>query len=123
MSPQFSLSVFASLLIAGAATAADHTCSTCKELKPPSYIYHCCGCKTYYPPFIHPDTPFGYYPTCWYQWPGGATCPHPGCAVPLVPAGPAVNVLASTPATPNTAPLPPSRPADPVINPTAYRPR
>jgi hypothetical protein len=120
----------AGLFLAGAAAAADHSCSSCQEAKQSPYnSQFCTGCKNkYQSPYVHPGTTFGYYPSCWHLWPGGATCPRPGCgaiaAPPAVDAPPAIQVVPPVidtppkPKTPDAEPLAPPRPA---INPAVYR--
>ena len=114
MSLRLSGSLIAVLVLAGSAIAGDPACSTCKDAKQPAYIYQFCQSK-YRAPYVHPDTPFGYYPTCWREWPGGATCPRPGCAVHgvVVVPGAAVDTMPIMPQVPDAEPLPAPRPAEP----------
>jgi hypothetical protein len=117
MSLRLSFALLAGLFFANAALSADRDCSSCGDPKQPPYIYRFCGgCKTKYAaPYVHPDTPFGYYPSCWREWPGGATCPRPGCATNAPPMVPAIETPPPKRMNPDIEKLPPPRPAEPTL--------
>jgi hypothetical protein len=131
MSLRLSFSILASVFLANTALAADPDCSSCNDPKQPRYIYQFCkSCKNNYrAPYVHPDTPFGYYPSCWREWPGGGTCPRPGCTGSATPIAPIIDVPPIRQKTPDIEILPPPRPADPThqspadsqINPAVHR--
>lgn len=69
MSPRLLACAGLALSLAAATVRADAPCTQCAPAKQPNYTL-CRGClKKDRPPYVHPGTPYGYYPTEWSAWP------------------------------------------------------
>jgi hypothetical protein len=114
MSMRWSFAVLAGLFVSAAALA-DPPCSHCNESKAPPYIYKFCGsCKNkHYPPYVNPNTPFGYYPNSWREWPVGNVAPVVQNEPPMFDPNHRQQM-------PEAEPLPPPRPADAPLKPLLF---